>query len=243
MADDWVRSEAAEVALKRGTPLAHEVVALHDLPLEDALVGPGRDEQTSVGRGKAVREGHHVAEAPPHADLPAAAREAGGDEVGEVAPGARDHAASGTPAAGLRVLLRIGHGDFGEHRGRGVAARGGLAGDAGRRGGREVVLLEEVVDDEGVVVSGGVLGGRRSEERVGGGRRGGGGGRGRVEREGFEVVSRGGGGRRRLGCHHGCFAKVGRVWAGGGVGSDSGEGREETIGRWAEGGRRRRGGW
>ena len=43
-ADDGVRGEAAEVALERSAPLAHEVVALQDLPLEDAFVRPGRDK-------------------------------------------------------------------------------------------------------------------------------------------------------------------------------------------------------
>jgi hypothetical protein len=41
-ADDRMRSETAEVALQGGAPLAHELVALDDMPLEDALVGPGR---------------------------------------------------------------------------------------------------------------------------------------------------------------------------------------------------------
>src|SRR5438105_3212505 len=38
-ANDGVGGEAAEVALERRAPLAHEVVALYDLPLEDALIG------------------------------------------------------------------------------------------------------------------------------------------------------------------------------------------------------------
>jgi hypothetical protein len=46
----------------------------------------GRDKEAAVCRREAVREGHNVAEAPPHADHLVAAREGGGDEVGEVAP-------------------------------------------------------------------------------------------------------------------------------------------------------------
>lgn len=177
MADDGVRSKAAEVALERSAPLAHEVVALHDLPLQDALVGPSRHEEAAVGCGKAVREGHHVAEAPPHADIPTATRKTGGDEVREVAAGPRDHT-GGTPATGLRVLLGIGYGDFSEHRGRRIAARGARrAGDAGSRGGGEIILVEEVVDDEGVIARGGGRGGRWPEEGVGGGGGGSGGGR------------------------------------------------------------------
>lgn len=179
MADDGVRGEAAEVALERAAPLVHEVVALHDLPLDDALVGACRDEEPAVGRGEAVREGHHVAEAPPHADL--GLPDAGGDEVGEVAPGAWDHA--GGPRRGLRVLLRIGHGDPRELRG--PRRRGHQRDGGGRRGPDVVVILlvdeEVVVDDEGVVVptsggGGGGRGSRRAEEWISGG----GGGVGRV---------------------------------------------------------------
>jgi hypothetical protein len=46
MADD---GEAAEVALERGAPLVHKVVPLHDLPLDDALVGPRRHEEAALG--------------------------------------------------------------------------------------------------------------------------------------------------------------------------------------------------
>jgi len=176
LTNNRVRGKAAEVALERSAPLADEVVALYHLPLEDALVGPGRDEEAAVGCGKAVREGHHVAEAPPHADLPAAASKTGGDEVRKVAAGPRDHT-GGTPAAGLRVLLGIGYGDFGEHWRRRIAARcARRADDAGRRCGGEVVLVEEVVDDEVVVARGG-RGGRWPEEGVGRGGGGSGGGR------------------------------------------------------------------
>lgn len=85
-ADDGVRGQPAEVALERGAALADEVVALHDLALDEALVGAGGHEEAAVGRGEAVGEGDDVAEAAAHADLVGAVGEARGDEVGEVAP-------------------------------------------------------------------------------------------------------------------------------------------------------------
>jgi hypothetical protein len=50
-ADDRMRSETAEVALQGGAPLAHELVALDDMPLEDALVGPGQRGRGVPRRG------------------------------------------------------------------------------------------------------------------------------------------------------------------------------------------------
>ena len=108
-ADGGVRGDAAEVALDRDAALVHEFMPLHDLPFHDALVGARRDEEAAVGGREAVGEGHHVAEAPPHAEL-AAVGGPGGDEVGEVAAGARDDARRS--GGGLIVLLGVGDGDL-----------------------------------------------------------------------------------------------------------------------------------
>jgi hypothetical protein len=226
-ADDGVRSEAAEVALDRATALAHEVLPLHDLPLDDALVGPRRYEEAAVGLREAVGEGHHVAEAPPHAELAAVGR-LGGDEVGDVACRPRNDARG--PSPGFRVLPRLGDSDLSEHRRRLAGLRGRGAGSGGLR---DVILLDQLVHERLVVRAsgsggggGGRWGGRRAEQGVGGGGRGRDTGEG-IEGEGFEVLVSGGVRRRRgSGVHHGHRRRLGLV---GKMGS-GGEPAEESIG-------------
>lgn len=172
-ADDGVRGEAPEVSLERDAPLAHEVVPLHDLALDDALVGTRGDEEAAVRLREAVRERHDVAEAPPHPELAAVGRP-GGDEVGDVA-GRAGHDTHG-PRGGLRVLPGLGDGDLSEHR------RGRLAGRRGAGSGRwrDVIgillilllrLHERAVVRAGGGGGGGGRGGRgRAEQGVGRGR-------------------------------------------------------------------------
>lgn len=112
-ADDGVRGEAAEVALERDAPLVHEVVPLHDLALDDALVGPRRYKEAAVGLREAVGERHDVTESPTHAEL-ASVGHLSGDEVGDVA-GRAGNDAHGS-SRGLRVLPRLGDSDLSEPR-------------------------------------------------------------------------------------------------------------------------------
>lgn len=181
-ADNGVRGEAAEVALDRDAPLVHEVVPLHDLPLDDALVGPCRYEEAAVCLREAVGERHDVAEAPTHAEL-AAVGHPSGDEVGDVA-GRAWNDANGS-GRGLRVLPRLGDSDLSEPRRRLAGLRRGRSG-VGSRGRRELLhpIILLLVQKRAVVLAGGGRGGGRggrrwTEQGVGRGRdtdTGGGGG-------------------------------------------------------------------
>jgi hypothetical protein len=148
MADD---GEAAEVALERGAPLVHKVVPLHDLPLDDALVGPRRHEEAALGLREAVGR-----QAPSHAEL-AAVGHPSGDEVGDVA-GRAGNDAHGS-GRGLGVLPRLRDNDLSKPWPRLAGLPRGRS-DVGSRGRREIIhpVLILLVQKRAVVLAAGGTG-------------------------------------------------------------------------------------
>lgn len=98
--------ELVEVLLQGGTALLDELLLLHYLALDHALVGAERNYKAAIGFGDAVGEGDEVAKAAADAELLGRGGEisgwcSSGDEIGDEGAGAGDE-------GGSRIRLFLG---------------------------------------------------------------------------------------------------------------------------------------
>lgn len=118
-----------QVLLELPPPLLGELVLLHHLAVDDALVWPLRDEVPPVRLREPGGESDDVAEPPSDAELRRAAMaggaDPGGDGVGDVGGAARDKG-----VRGLLHRFRIRHDDSEIIRGGGAGGIGPAAGGA-----------------------------------------------------------------------------------------------------------------